>query len=658
MSTFSLLLPRTLVCWLVAAPIALAQGPTPLLTRPANELLAVLKSDAPRKDKADACRELAVIGTKDAVPTLIAMLADEKLSHMARYALETMPDPAVSDALRDQLAKVSGGPLVGIIGSLGVRRDAASVKPLAERLGVDEATVVQAAARALGNIATLEAVKALQMALPKTPAGSQLAVYEGLFRAAERLAAAGKTKDALGIYDLLSKPSAAPHQVRAGAIRGAIVARAQDGLKLLAACLRSPDYIEFAAAIRAAIELPDKAVTKTLEQALAQQPTDRQIVLIQALGRRADPAALPTLLALARQGPAEVRIPAVRASAGLADPSAAAAYIELLGADSDIARAAQESLASLPGPTVDAALLALLKNPDAQRRIVAAELIGRRRMTSEIPVLFNSAREPEAPVRAAAMKQLGELAGRADLPGLAKLLIEGRESSDLDAAEGALTATASRVGDPEAVATQLTGAWAQAQPAQKAALLRTLTSVGGASALKTVRAAVGDTNPQVRSAAVRALSSWKTADAAPELLSLAQSSSTPEDKTVILRGYLSLVEGLEVPDDRRLAMCQEVTPLIHRPEEKRLLLAVLGGSTAPEALPLIQTHLADSAIKEEACTAIVTVAERLLQKENAASFAAKLVEPLTKASEGTANAQLAAKAKTLLEKAQASAAKK
>ena len=46
---------------------------------------------------------------------------------MARYALETIPDPSVDDALRDALGKLKGRPLLGVIGSLGVRRDAKAV---------------------------------------------------------------------------------------------------------------------------------------------------------------------------------------------------------------------------------------------------------------------------------------------------------------------------------------------------------------------------------------------------------------------------------------------------------------------------------------------------------------------------------------------------
>jgi hypothetical protein len=96
------------------------------------QLIAVLQSDAGQKEKADACRELAHVGARRAVPALAALLGDEKLSHMARYALEPIPDPAVERrAPRTPLSKVKGRPLLGVIGSLGVRRDAKAVDALA-----------------------------------------------------------------------------------------------------------------------------------------------------------------------------------------------------------------------------------------------------------------------------------------------------------------------------------------------------------------------------------------------------------------------------------------------------------------------------------------------------------------------------------------------
>jgi len=95
-----------------------------------TRLAAVLKTDASRAAKDFVCRKLTVIGTAASVPALAPLLADKDLSHMARYALERISDPEAAQAMRDALPKVSGALKVGVIASLGVRRDAASVSAL------------------------------------------------------------------------------------------------------------------------------------------------------------------------------------------------------------------------------------------------------------------------------------------------------------------------------------------------------------------------------------------------------------------------------------------------------------------------------------------------------------------------------------------------
>ncbi len=194
--------------------------------RPVNEkrteanLIAVLKSNATREEKAGACRKLAMVGTRESVPALAALLGDEALGHMARYALEPIPDPAVNAALRDALGQLKGRPLVGVVGSIGVRRDARAVEPLIGLLKDGDAEVVQATAKALGRIGTAPAVKALEDGLADASPATRPAYYEGLFRGADAMAASGRTADALAIYGKLARAEAPP-QVRNGAARKA-----------------------------------------------------------------------------------------------------------------------------------------------------------------------------------------------------------------------------------------------------------------------------------------------------------------------------------------------------------------------------------------------------------------------------------------------------
>jgi len=216
---------------LVTGSKLLAQTVPPNTAEEAARLVAVLKSsEATHKQKVDACRGLAVIGTKDAVPTLGALLDDEKLSHMARYALEPIPDPSVDAALREALGRLKGRLLVGVVGSIGVRRDTQAVPALIKLLDDPDAGVAAAAARSLGRIATPEAVAALTARLPKAKGPLKLAVADACLGCAEALLARKKNSEAAALYQAVAKAEL-PKHLRVAALQGALKARQPSGGK-------------------------------------------------------------------------------------------------------------------------------------------------------------------------------------------------------------------------------------------------------------------------------------------------------------------------------------------------------------------------------------------------------------------------------------------
>ena len=645
--------------WVVLATVLLfagaigsfAQTVPPATKEQEAKLIAVLTSDASQKEKVDACRQLAVIGTKDAVAPLAALLADEKLSHMARYALEPIPDPAVDEALRVALGKLIGRPLVGVIISLGVRRDAKAVPALGKMLRESNADAAQAAARALGSIGDGAAAKTLQVALLNAPAANKLAFCEGLLRCAEALAAKGQRDQAIAIYDQL-RSLKEPHQARTGAVRGAILARGKEGPALLREYLRSDDYILFSAAVQAALALPrDKVVTEVLTAEITKLPADNQILVIQTLGKRADPAALPTLFAVAKSGEKSVRLAAIRAMPQIGNASAVPVLVGLFAdADRQISEAAQENLAGLPGEQTDAAIMAIFNSSDASQRLTALDLIGRRRMTASVPALLKAAGEADPKVRPAAIKMLGDLGGTDQLPALLDLLMRLKESQDLSAAEQALSNILAKADNPKSYADKLIDLLAQAKPAQKGVLLRILSTIGGANALKAVRAAVNDPDAEVRATAIRALSGWKGADAAPDLLVLAKTSPDPAHRIAALRGYIGLVRDESLSTEKKLAMCKEAAALIQRDEEKKLLLGVLGEVPAVEALSMAMEHLSNPATMDEAAFAAVAIAEKIFQEKPG-----EVADALAKVMEFTGNKDVARRAKAILNKAKKAA---
>lgn len=186
-----------------------------------EKLAGVLTTGASRAAKDYVCRQLRIIGTATSVPAIAQWLSDKELAHMARYALESNPAPEVGAALREALSKVDGELQIGIISSLGDRRDNASVEPLAELLNGSDVSVARAAATALGDIRTSEASQALLKCTSADPAVVS-AVTDASLCCAESLLAAGNKAAALSIYKKYA--SAEQKHVQLAAKRGMLAA--------------------------------------------------------------------------------------------------------------------------------------------------------------------------------------------------------------------------------------------------------------------------------------------------------------------------------------------------------------------------------------------------------------------------------------------------
>ncbi len=186
-----------------------------------TKLAAVLPTGASRAAKDYVGRKLVIVGTAESVPALAALLPDKDLSHMARYALERIPAPEAAKALRDALTKTSGATKAGVIGSLGVRRDSASVADLGGLVADSEQLIGLAAATALGDIGTLDAARALEDAKPAST-HVKMRVADARLTVGERLLATGDMAGAKAVYkSLLGSES---KHIKLAATRGLLLA--------------------------------------------------------------------------------------------------------------------------------------------------------------------------------------------------------------------------------------------------------------------------------------------------------------------------------------------------------------------------------------------------------------------------------------------------
>jgi HEAT repeat protein len=602
------------------------------------ELIAVLRSDAPKAEKAKVLKPLAIFAGKDAVPVIAPYLSDEELSSWARIALEAIPDPACDEALRKAEASLKGRLLIGVINSIGVRCDAQAVDALAARMGDPDAAVATAAVAALGRIRNDAAAKVLERALATAAPAIRGEVADAVVRCAEKKLAEGKKDEAIRLYDLVSKADVPQNRVLEG-IRGAIVARGAAGLPLLVELLQSTNKKRFALALKLTREISAPALTDALLAELRQAPPARQSLLLLALADRADPKARAALLQAAKSGVGEVRLASIRGLKNMGDSSCGPVLLDAaLDPDETISEAAAEILAELPAKEIDDLLVARLPSASGKSRLVLIELVGRRHIESVAKALMKFADGPDAQVRAAALTALGATISVRDLSFLTDRVVAQDKPEEAQAAEAALRAACTRMSDREASTAKVLEAIALAQVPGKCRLLGVLVAIGGDKALQAVAGAAQDSNAEVRRAGYRALGEWTSAGAGPELLKLVKNGD-PQLKTGALRAYIRIARQFDIPNGPRMAMFREIMTLAQRDEERRLALDILKQIRTTESLSTAVSYLDQPKLCDAAANVAITMSERMIaSKPNEVAAAMKQVIE-------------AAKSKDLVEKA-------
>jgi HEAT repeat protein len=578
-----------------------------------RELAKLLESNVTLDCKSFICRQLWFIGTVNSVPAIAKLLLDEQTVDMACYAIGQNPSPEAGKALREAMDKAPPKVQVRIINLLGDRRDQQSVESLGKRVFDGDREIAEAAVAALGKIGGDQAGKILVEARAKGGPDLRLAVTDAYLRYAEYLLADGKKEQAVVIYKELTGAQEPPF-IRGAAVRGLADVGGRDAVSLVVAALRDQDRMVRTTATGCVRTMQGQGVTELFAAELPGRPSDEQVLLIGALADRGDPIALRTITAVAGSPGADVRKAALEAVGKLGDASSVGFLVDAAtkSTASDEKNAALNSLKLLRGSAVDDAIVKTMQNSKPDIRSALIEVLFDRNAVTAVPALLKEAANPDAKVCTTAFRALGRLADEKDLPAMVKLLVDLPADASRREAERAVIAIARKITDESkrAEAVLVVLHYDENLAPVRCSLLRVLGGIANSKSLEALRAALEETNPQVRDTAIRELANWPDAAATEIVLGIFKNTQDQIHRLLALRG---LVRLLALPEAGRsaqktLEIYSQLLSDARGPDEKKLVLSGLANVSDPKALQLVHRCLDDEAVKAEAALAVVKIA--------------------------------------------------
>ena len=576
-----------------------------------KQLIEFLNSDATLDGKEFICRKLSIIGSKESVKILAKMLEDRNTSDMARYALERIDDIAVDDVLRSALSKTAGADKIGIINTLGRRRDKRSVSILAKLIDSSDAQQAAAAVAALGKIADSKAADVLAKAARNAKGNLRMLIYDAYLNCAEDLLRQHKKKKAFNIYDNVYD-SSAPKVIRLAALRGKVYSANKEQGKIVLNALKEKDPQIQAVATMLVSEVKNEKEIITIAQQLPNLPPAGQVQLITALAERAHPAVREVVVAAAKSDNEQVSTAALKALGSLGDDSIVDFLVQTAvageGAECDAAR---QSLYALKGRKVDEAIIYGIPNADTKVKIELIRAVSQRNIPRVVGALLRTAQGPDKKVCVESHKALRAVATPDDMKNLVNLLIKAKDPELINQAQKTVAAVAKKnpVQDQRAKAVLAALRIVRAyQP--RSSLIGVLGKIGDNSALDLLYQSLEHKNLDIRYTAVSALSEWPNPNPLEKLLKVVKTTNDEKHRIIALRGYIRLL-GLENsrPPEQTVKMYAAGMNLAENVTEKKMLLSGLAKTGSSAAFNILVSYLDDDQLKQEAQVAVVTIAE-------------------------------------------------
>lgn len=582
----------------------------------AARLCRVLEGRATPDARRFACRMLKQIGDSCAVPALARCLKDVESAATALWALENIPGEDADRALVKALDNTRGETRIGVINALARRRVAAAVEPLGKLLRDADQDIVRVSALALADMDTPEARNALAEAARSADADKMKLLEAALIRAAEK-----SPDDAFDTWMQLLPDEKVTDATRCAKLALMIARHPDQALTLLETALSGQNDTVVQAALGFLRARQDSEATQLLVRVARNADLTRHPEFIAALADRGAPEAREMALGLMGSSSADAAAEAFRTLEKVARLDDIPTIIQFAGKSDLVSQAAFQAVARMTKEGVDNRLVELASGKDGSDsalRVTALKLLGERQAVAETSSVMRIAKKADSEVAREAVKTLQVLARPENLSDLLDLLKQYADKPVKEDVIRAIVSVCERIPQPEQRSGVLIDAARKERKKDKPyalALIDALSRVGQQEGLSFIQEELSKKSSAPRKTAlIEALASWPNGLALDALRGLLIGGGYQgPDREKLLQGYVRLLRAdtQEAPASVVARYRELLDQVVASDQERVMLLSGLSQVVDLDALDLIEEHLNNAAIFNEAANAFVRAAKPL-----------------------------------------------
>jgi len=324
--------------------------------------------------------------------------------------------------------------------------------------------------------------------------------------------------------------------------------------------------------------------------------------IITMLGIRGDELALPLITASLSDPDFAVRKEAALALAKISGSKAIPSLIDYMVrfSDSGDQETAKTALMSVMGSETIALLKPVLKDGPAAAKKSAIELMAWNKSNEFFSEVLPYTSFADEPVKSAAFKALGALAGSGDQTKLIEVLSATDSPVYIADVQSALAVAAGKISDPEKRSGLLINSFtnnplnlhASGLNDLKMKVIPVLARTGGREALSMVLREFESGNSEMREVCFKTLTSWLDYSASSALYEICASGNKTYEAPAF-EGYVRQIRSTSLPDEQKLLLYRKIMPYARSVERKNQILTELGKLKTYQTLFLVGEYLDD-----------------------------------------------------------------